>query len=132
MQVLGSSGEGFWQAVRCGKRTPVRPWVTQSLHQTWGGTSVSRAVAVKAAWNVPRKSLERARTGTSQAAERGESPCMPSGASAKPFIPVNGRALLVSLLIRQNVTTETNGIRSSSLISCEKNNNWRQIKGAFQ
>src|SRR5712691_2455105 len=59
-------------------------WVTQSLCQTWEGTGGQRPAGVRAAWHVPRKSLESARTGTSQAAERGESPCEPSDDRAPP------------------------------------------------
>ncbi len=60
------------------------PWVTHAVCQPWGGTGSSRPAGVSAAVHVPRQSLERARTGTSQAAERGESPCTPSGDRAPP------------------------------------------------
>jgi hypothetical protein len=43
------------------------------------------------ALNLPRKSAESARTGTSQASQRGESHCEPAGARALPGTPLGGR-----------------------------------------
>jgi hypothetical protein len=60
------------------------PWVTPAWCQTWGGTGAQRPVVVSATLHGPRQRGDRARTGPSQAAERGESPGQPAAARAPP------------------------------------------------
>ena len=76
--------EGAKEARTSGPVPAGAQWVTQPLFQTRDGTEARRPAVVSAAVHVPRKILERAWTGPSHSAGRGERPGEPSGARAPP------------------------------------------------